>query len=129
MNRKHILSDSRCHHETRLVELEDSCYCNGSSSIPRLLKTVLHEMLGTPAFIAGVVQFIVLSITMVSTTMLACLRKLRKISRRWRSGSNHRRGHSGSLVNTILGILFLLILVLDSDITNVLVTNSKKFFN
>lgn len=123
----HTLNDSLHHDSTRLVEVEDPSSSNGSYNISTLLRIVLHKMLCIPVLVAGVVQLIPRSVTMVSTIMLTCLSKLREITKRWRWGNNYNMSRSRPLVNTTLVNLLPLLLMLCHGIINVSVTDSTKF--
>lgn len=91
INKKRTLNDSSCSYDTNLIEMEDSSSCNGFSSIPRLLGTVLHKMICAPTPIAGMFQTVAGLVTMISSTMVTYLGKLNKVTRRrgWNSSRNY----------------------------------------
>lgn len=82
--------------------MEDSSLDDRTSSIPQLLRIIIHEMLCSPALVASIYQLVARSITMVSPVMLTCLNKLSKINKRQRWGNNYDKSCFWLLVGTIL---------------------------
>lgn len=129
MNIKRILNDSGHHHSTKLVMVEDSSSSNGPSNIPRILRTVRHEVLCTLTLVTDIIQLVARSVTVVLTIMMNCRSRQRRITYRWRWGSNYCRSCSRSLISTTLVSLLPFLLRLHPDILDVLVVGNKKFLN
>lgn len=83
INIKCTLNDNQCGFSTRLIKIVDFTLRDGLDNVYSLLGTGPHKMVHAPTLVAGVIQVMVGSITMISCATLTRLGGLSRVPRKW----------------------------------------------